>query len=60
MTKLDALKKLAGAYWYIAVAPPTEAMVIIMDKFHAVRRSLRLEDLAPNKEGYNGKGPRYF
>ena len=67
MTKLDALKKLASAYHhcderyrYGTCYGDQDAALILEDLFGRVRRSLRIEDLAPSKEGYNGKGPRFF
>ena len=70
MTKLDALKKLASAYHYIRENTPlfkqgagpgdSKALTEIAHAFGVVRRSLTLEDLAPSKEGFNGKGPRFF
>ena len=69
-TKLDALRILSNAYHhtvkqFILGAGSTcygdsDASVIFADMFGRVRRSLRLEDLEPCKEGFNGKGPRFF
>jgi hypothetical protein len=63
-TKLEALKTLGQAYHYLlGKEGPNEATHTIADKFGYLRRSLRIEDLAPktdNNEGYNGKMPSYF
>ena len=63
MTKLTALSKLASAYWYLANIPGYSAVMdgsafIVYDKFHYIRRSLTLQDLAPTPkctEGFNGR-----
>ena len=62
MTKLDALKKLADAYYYLHAKTMKDytATAELLDAFGRVRCSLRIDDLAPCKEGFNGKGPRFF
>lgn len=64
MTKLSALSKLANAYYYLFPSEaPQEALNVLSDKFHYVRRSLILDDLkpAPNfNEGFNGRMPTHF
>jgi hypothetical protein len=65
MNKLAALSKLAGAYHSLpkTLETDTEASNILADKFHYIRRSLRLEDLKPapkNAEGLNPVGPKFF
>ena len=64
MTKLDAMKMLANAYHYLfLIDAPQEALNILSDKFHYVRRSTLLDDLRPKPlctEGLNGKGPTWL
>lgn len=64
MNKLTALSKLASAYHYLfPTEAPQEALNMLSDKFHYVRRSTTLLDLAPqpkSAEGINGKGPTFF
>lgn len=64
MTKLDAMKMLANAYHYLFLSDaPQEALNILSDKFHYVRRSTLLDDLRPKPlctEGLNGKGPTWL
>jgi len=63
MNKLTALSKLANAYWYVRdVYGNAVSSGILEDKFHYIRRSLRIEDLKPVKctEGLNPVGPRYL
>ena len=64
MTKLDAMKMLANAYHYLFLSDaPQEALNILSDKFHYVRRSTLLDDLRPQPlctEGLNGKGPTWL
>lgn len=62
MNKLSALSKLASAYFYLY--PDTDvhqdALNILSGKFHHVRRSMLLQDLAPTPkctEGFNGRMP---
>jgi hypothetical protein len=52
MNKLAALSKLASAYHYIVKsnAHNTETLLILNDAFGYVRRSLRMEELAPKTE----------
>ena len=64
MNKLTALSKLSSAYHYLF---PTDAgqdaLNLLSDKFHYLRRSLTLLDLAPqpkSAEGMNPTGPRYL
>lgn len=64
MNKLTALHKLASAYHYLY---PTDAgqdaLNLLSDKFHRVRRSMLLVDLAPAPkctEGFNPKGPTHL
>lgn len=65
LTKLDALRILANAYWYVA-ATYGHRDGILYDKFGYVRRSMGMEDLQPtlyrqqHKEGLNGPMPRFF
>ena len=69
MNKLDALKILNGAYWYMRSLDLSDggdfiAANLLAKKFHEVRRSLQsLDDLEPPPvfaEGLNGKGPTWF
>ena len=64
MTKLDAMKMLANAYHYLFLSDaPQEALNILSDKFHYVRRSTLLDDLRPKPlctEGLNGRGPTWL
>jgi hypothetical protein len=63
MNKLTALSKMANAWYYLF---PTDAgqdaLDLLSAKFHHVRRSMTLMDLAPKKEteGLNPVGPRYL
>jgi hypothetical protein len=69
LTKLDALRILASAYWKSDMG---EAASILRDKFGYVRRSMTLDDLKPEgyrgleietiivDEGYNGRGPTWL
>ena len=60
-SKLKALHTLAKAYHYLLQqSGPNEATHIIENCFGYIRRSLRLEDLAPSQEGFNGRGPKFF
>jgi hypothetical protein len=71
MNKLDALKVLSGAYHHLMDYSrlDSDAVVILIERFHQVRRSLqsieelrtrpRKQDPAVN-EGYNGRMPKYF
>jgi hypothetical protein len=64
MNKLTALSKLANAYHYLfPTAAPQEALSMLSDKFHYIRRSTTLLDLAPQgkcAEGLNPAGPKFF
>ena len=70
LTKLDALGKLANAYHYLLglsesnwLVTDFNAIEILQDKFHHVRRSITLRDLKPqpkSAEGWNPAGPRYL
>lgn len=64
MTKLDAMKTLADAYHHLFPSDaPQEALNILSDKFHYIRRSTLLDDLRPKPlctEGLNGKGPTWL
>lgn len=63
LTKLTALSKLANAFNYLyPTGAPQNALDVLSDKFHYIRRSLRIEDLKPakNDEGFNGKMPTFF
>ena len=64
MTKLSALSKLANAYYYLFPSEaPQEALNVLSDKFHYIRRSLILDDLRPAPkcdEGFNGRGPTWL
>ncbi len=64
MNKLTALSKLANAYHYLfPTFAPQEALNVLSDKFHYVRRSMILDDLRPQpkqEEGLNGRMPVYF
>lgn len=76
MNKLSALSKLANAYYHIVpqaypMLPGTmedrsnfATTQLLYDKFNYVRRSLRIEDLAPQPkqpaEGLNPVGPKFF
>ena len=70
LTKLDALGKLANAYHYLLGLPESKWLVtdfnaieILQDKFHHVRRSITLRDLKPqpkSAEGWNGRGPTWL
>jgi hypothetical protein len=55
-TRLDALRILANAYWYVARMHGYRDG-ILFDKFNHVRRALNMEDLKPCEEGYNPRGP---
>lgn len=61
MNKLTALSKLANAYYYLSSTDASNegALNMLCEKFHYVRRSLNLVDLAPKvcNEGYNGRMP---
>jgi hypothetical protein len=76
LTKLDALRILASAYWKSDMG---ETASILRDKFGYVRRSMTLDDLKPTHnvyfdadlveravvnavvdEGYNGRGPTWL
>ena len=62
-TKLEALKTLSQAYYYLlGKEGPNEATHTLADRFGYLRRSLRIEDLAPTNsaEGWNPRGPVYF
>jgi hypothetical protein len=57
LTKLDALRILANAYWYLDNtmffdSTAGEAFITLEHAFGYVRRSLRIHDLKP--EGYDG------
>lgn len=68
LTKLDALRTLANAYWYAFYTDKYalgaySAADIIGASFGYVRRSMTLEDLKPApvvNEGYNGRMPTHF
>lgn len=66
MTKLDAMKTLADAYHHLFPSDaPQEALNILSDKFHYIRRSTLLDDLRPQPicrkpEGFNGRGPTWL
>ena len=64
MNKLTALSKLANAFYYLyPTGAPQNALDILSDKFHYIRRSLTMLDLAPQSkstEGMNPKGPTFF
>jgi hypothetical protein len=66
MNKLTALSKLSSAYHYLFLFPTgaeQDALDILSDKFHYIRRSLTMLDLAPQSkstEGMNPKGPTFF
>ena len=70
LTKLDALGKLANAYHYLLglsegnwLVTDFNAIEILQDKFHHVRRSITLRDLKPqpkSAEGWNGRGPTWL
>lgn len=66
MNKLDALKVLSGAYHHLMDYSrlDSDAVVILIERFHQVRRSLQhIEDLRTRtvvNEGYNGRMPKYF
>ena len=64
MTRVDALKILARAYWHIRTTQQTnadiEAALLLEEKFGYIRRSLTLADLKPCLEGFNGKGPTHL
>jgi hypothetical protein len=64
MNKLTALSKLSSAYHYLfPTGAEQDALNVLSDKFHYVRRSLHIEDLAPqpkSTEGLNPSGPKYL
>jgi hypothetical protein len=71
LTKLDALRILASAYWYLDNtmffdSAAVEAFCRLEHAFGYVRRSLRIHDLKPVnpigfiREGYNGRGPTWL
>jgi hypothetical protein len=64
MNKLTALSKLSSAYHYLfPTGAEQDALNLLSDKFHYLRRSLTLLDLAPQSkstEGLNPVGPKYF
>ena len=64
MNKLTALSKLASAYHYLfPTGAEQEALNVLSDKFHYIRRSTTLLDLAPqpkSTEGLNPAGPKFF
>jgi hypothetical protein len=64
MNKLNALSKLANAYHYVLAGNGDgETAAVLEDKFGYIRRSLRIEDLAPQAkctEGFNGRMPTQF
>ena len=65
MNKLTALSKLASAYHALGFDSLSnmQAKVILSDSFGYIRRSLRIEDLAPqpkSTEGLNPAGPKFF
>jgi hypothetical protein len=61
LTKLDALRILASAYYYVN---DIEAASVLGHAFGYVRRSLSLDDLRPKfegiVEGFNGRMPTHF
>jgi hypothetical protein len=62
LTKLDALRILSNAYWYVADIHNYRDG-ILYDRFNYLRRSINMEDLKPVPkcaEGFNPKGPRYL
>jgi hypothetical protein len=62
MNKLTALSKLANAYHYL-FPNNDDALNVLSDKFHYIRRSLTILDLAPwpkSTEGLNPSGPKYL
>jgi hypothetical protein len=64
MNKLTALSKLSSAYHYLfPTGAGQDALNMLSDKFHYVRRSMTLLDLAPqpkDAEGLNPAGPKYL
>lgn len=71
MNKLTALSKLANAWLYLVkfgsendgLTALPDALVILNDKFGYIRRSMAIEDLAPqpkDAEGLNPAGPKYL
>jgi hypothetical protein len=69
MTKIDALRILSNAYWYLHIDRPVpvqfenDAQVLIEDRFGYVRRSMSIKDLRPVPvvhEGYNGRMSTHF
>lgn len=62
LTKLDALRILSRAHWHMRDFDE-DAAALLDWRFHAVRRSLCIEDLKPQPrctEGLNPSGPLYF
>ena len=62
LTKLDALRILSNAYWYVGHTDAVAGLKLV-EAFGHVRRSLTTEDLKPVPkcaEGFNPKGPRYL
>jgi hypothetical protein len=65
MNKLDALKTLSHAYYYLINqgTDDVNSQATLSIAFGYVRRSLSLADLAPttrDTEGFNGRGPLYL
>jgi hypothetical protein len=64
MNKLTALSKLASAFHHLYVSDaPQNALDVLSDKFHYLRRSLTIMELAPQSkstEGMNPSGPKYL
>jgi hypothetical protein len=62
-TKMDALRILSHAYWYLAGIHGYREGVLY-DKFNHVRRSMTIEDTKYEgkayAEGYNGHMPTFF
>ena len=64
LNKLDALRILSNAYWYVRDIYGNDNAASLLDwRFNAVRRSLNIQDLRPEtvvNEGFNGRMPTYF
>lgn len=64
-TKLDALRTLSKAYWYVRDTYGSADAASLLDwRFNVVRRSMSIQDLMPRakrkNEGFNGRMPRFF
>lgn len=64
LTKLDALRILSNAFYYLLEDNGSNpaGTEILHDQFHKIRRSLRIEELQPQRdvEGWNGRMPTQF